>query len=338
MHTCTYMYCMRAARLDIAAGAGLTSGRAGDAMRRGAGRRRAAPAGVYYEQVPGGPLSAEVGIDDFFELCQSGAVHEDTMCWAQGMSWDAGGRPTLLPLIECPFYGYLLRDFASGGSGRGHGPESGADAGSAPGADAYGGGGQKQEAEEAAGGQFRQPAAAEADRTGGSSTGGGGHGSDGSEPGPAPPSTARWHYSLGRGGEETPEGGGDEPEMSDEVSSSELLALVAAGQVQAATEVWTEEVGECVPLGEWLLFWAEEEGEEPPPAAAVELLELLVGTWSRTAARDLCPFACHLKAFLFASWTTQTSRRRHSCSDWAGVASRPGPQRSKGSWRSCGRR
>eukprot|EP01051_Picozoa_sp_SAG22_P011256 SAG22_NODE_1066_length_5744_cov_7.937290_4_plen_94_part_00 len=28
------------------------------------------------------------------------------------------------------------------------------------------------------------------------------------------------------------------------------------------------------------------------------------GTWSRTATRDLCPFACHLKASLFASWTT----------------------------------
>eukprot|EP01051_Picozoa_sp_SAG22_P012105 SAG22_NODE_1230_length_5074_cov_3.372864_3_plen_121_part_00 len=29
------------------------------------------------------------------------------------------------------------------------------------------------------------------------------------------------------------------------------------------------------------------------------------GTWSRTATRDLLPFACHLKASLFASWTTK---------------------------------
>eukprot|EP01051_Picozoa_sp_SAG22_P034979 SAG22_NODE_16173_length_331_cov_1.064655_1_plen_70_part_10 len=39
------------------------------------------------------------------------------------------------------------------------------------------------------------------------------------------------------------------------------------------------------------------------------------GTWSRIATRDLCPFACHLKASLFASWTTkarQPSRARQA--------------------------
>eukprot|EP01051_Picozoa_sp_SAG22_P008971 SAG22_NODE_717_length_7707_cov_3.098186_3_plen_93_part_00 len=30
-----------------------------------------------------------------------------------------------------------------------------------------------------------------------------------------------------------------------------------------------------------------------------------LGTWSRTATRDLCPFVCHLKASLPASWTTK---------------------------------
>eukprot|EP01051_Picozoa_sp_SAG22_P006630 SAG22_NODE_440_length_10484_cov_19.751661_4_plen_468_part_00 len=32
------------------------------------------------------------------------------------------------------------------------------------------------------------------------------------------------------------------------------------------------------------------------------------GTWSRTATRDLCPFTCHLKASLFASWTTKVAQ------------------------------
>eukprot|EP01051_Picozoa_sp_SAG22_P012721 SAG22_NODE_1349_length_4655_cov_6.900132_5_plen_199_part_00 len=39
------------------------------------------------------------------------------------------------------------------------------------------------------------------------------------------------------------------------------------------------------------------------------------GTWPRTATRDLCPFACHLKASLFASWTTKarTTGREPAC-------------------------
>eukprot|EP01051_Picozoa_sp_SAG22_P009584 SAG22_NODE_807_length_7081_cov_2.460756_9_plen_250_part_00 len=38
----------------------------------------------------------------------------------------------------------------------------------------------------------------------------------------------------------------------------------------------------------------------------------LAGTWSRTATRDLCPFACHLKASPFASWTTKAGSARCS--------------------------
>ena len=78
---------------------------------------------------------------------------------------------------------------------------------------------------------------------------------------------ARWHYSL-CGGDDA----GQDPDMSEEVDSSELIAAVLSGAAPEGASVWTEEVGELVPLGEWLQFWLE--SAEDPPAAADELLQL----------------------------------------------------------------
>eukprot|EP01051_Picozoa_sp_SAG22_P007345 SAG22_NODE_513_length_9567_cov_25.867771_9_plen_211_part_00 len=53
----------------------------------------------------------------------------------------------------------------------------------------------------------------------------------------------------------------------------------------------------------------------PNRAVDVIVTRLTPGTWSRTATRDICPFACYLKASLFASWTTKapSSRRTSAC-------------------------
>eukprot|EP01051_Picozoa_sp_SAG22_P016475 SAG22_NODE_2334_length_2704_cov_1.163532_5_plen_134_part_00 len=98
-----------------------------------------------------------------------------------------------------------------------------------------------------------------------------------------------------------PDKGPPPPELANGPETARLtLAMGAPGAKQPAAYNDAMAAGN----GNQVLLLAKCLGAAPPPAPGPAPPP---GTWSRT--RDLCcPFACHLKASLFASWTTRPAR------------------------------
>eukprot|EP01051_Picozoa_sp_SAG22_P012097 SAG22_NODE_1229_length_5081_cov_2.651947_2_plen_336_part_00 len=101
---------------------------------------------------------------------------------------------------------------------------------------------------------------------------------------------------MGRGGDELDGGGGGGGGHTERVNclaASPMAPLLASGGADRTVFAWDARTG-TAPISSVLL---DDE--------VLALAFAPAGAWSRTATRDLCPFACHLKASLFASWTTQ---------------------------------